>query len=389
MFCRLPGFRGVEEPPPCGRIQPPNPRDIDMLSIRLQFRTRRLLPTLLVLLLAPAVSVCAAQDPVATPVTEEERSAVIERVAVLLEERYVFPELGARLADSLRVDERRQAFSDIRDPHRLAQALSERIRSLSGDGHLWLMVQEEPEPAGRPEPGAESGPSPQQVRANFGFPRAKILPGNVAYLDVRQFFPPEVSGPTAAAAMAYVGNAEALLLDLRRSMGGSQSMVALLASYFLEEEPRIHLWDSYHRPDDRTEEYWTADALPGPRFIHGPVYVLTSPTTFSAGEGLAYLLKHLGRATVVGDTTGGGAHPGSFHRVNSRFTMFVAESRAIVSTTGDNWEGRGVRPDVPVPSSQARGRAHLLALEYLRDHQEDAGRRQELEEIIGGLLEPG
>lgn len=368
-----------------------------MLPIRMQFRTKWLLPAFLFLLLLPAVSVSAGQERALTPVTEEERSTVMERIAVLLEERYVFPELGARLADSLRVDQRRQVFSDVVDPHVLAQALSERIRSLSGDGHLWLMVQEEPEPTGRPEaetePEAEAepqaGPSPHQARANFGFPRAKILPGNVGYLDVRQFFPPELSGPTAAAAMAYLGNAEALLLDLRRSMGGSQSMVALLASYFLEEEPRIHLWDSYHRPDDRTEAYWTTEALPGPRFLDRPVYVLTASTTFSAGEGLAYLLKHLERATVVGDTTGGGAHPGSFHRVSSRFTMFVAESRAIVSMTGDNWEGRGVRPHVPVSSGQARDHAYLLALEHLRDHQEDAERRQELEEIIAGLPGPG
>jgi retinol-binding protein 3 len=321
-----------------------------------------MLPLLLVL----STGSCLAQIPAAAPVTEAERNAVLEGMASLLEERYVFADRGARMADSLRRDARERLYSGIEDPEALARALSARIRSLSADGHLWVMVQPEPAepPAGEPGPEAKQTPAPaHHRRSNFGFPKAEILPGNVGYLDIRQFVDPDLGGETAAAAMTYLGNTDALVLDLRASMGGSQGMVALLASWLFEGSRPVHLFDSYHRPSGRTVQSWTLNYLPGPRFADRPVYVLTAARTFSAGEALAYILKHLERATVVGETTGGGANPGAFHRLNPRFVMFVAESHVTSPVTGGNWEGTGVRPHVAVPAEAALETAHRLALE--------------------------
>jgi retinol-binding protein 3 len=324
----------------------------------------------------------SADDPVAAP----ERAAVIERMARLLEDRYVFPDLGDRIADSLRLDERSGAFAGIHDPADLATALSERIRTLSGDGHLWVMVHAEPPPetAASPEPEPSSPPAvPVHLqRANFGFPRAEILPGNVGYLDVRQFVDPAVGGATATAAMTFLGSTEAFVLDLRRSMGGSQAMVALLASWFLEDGARAHLFDSYHRPSDRTDQHWALSYLPAPRLAHQPLFILTAERTFSAGEGLAYILKHLERATLVGETTGGGANPGDFHRLNARFMMFVSEARVTSPVTGANWEGVGVQPHVSVTADAALEHAHRLALEALKEVTTDDERRQELEGLL-------
>jgi retinol-binding protein 3 len=349
-------------------------------------RKRPKVPTLLLtlfLLWPPGIGVGqTAADPVEGP----ERAAVIERMASLLEDRYVFPDLGGRVADSLRLDERSGTFEGIHDPEDLAAALSERIRTLSGDGHLWVMVHVEPPPetAESPEPEPSSPPAvPVHLqRANFGFPRAEILPGNVGYLDVRQFVDPTAGGATAAAAMTYLGNTEAFVLDLRRSMGGSQAMVALLASWFLEEGSPVHLFDSYHRPSDRTDQHWTLSYLPTPRLAHQPLFVLTAERTFSAGEGLAYVLKHLERATIVGETTGGGANPGDFHRLNARFMMFVAEARVTSPVTGANWEDVGVQPHVSVVADAALEHAHRMALEALKEVTTDDERRRELEGLL-------
>ena len=59
-----------------------------------------------------------------------------------------------------------------------------------------------------------------------------------------------------------------------------------------------------------------------------PVYVLTSNKTFSAAEEFTYNLKNLKRATIIGETTGGGAHPGGVMPVAERFNMFVPTGRA-------------------------------------------------------------
>ena len=49
--------------------------------------------------------------------------------------------------------------------------------------------------------------------------------------------------------------------------------------------------------------------MSGSRFVDQPVYVLTSHETFSGAEEFTFDLKTQNRATIVGETTGGGAHP--------------------------------------------------------------------------------
>src|SRR3569623_1561213 len=106
----------------------------------------------------------------------------------------------------------------------------------------------------------------------------------------------------------------------------------LFASYFFDHP--AHLNDIYWREGDKTEARWTQEKVPGVRYGQSrPVYILTSHDTFSAGEDFAYGMKYAGRATQVGETTGGGAHPGSPRRLNEHFMMFVPDGRAINPVT--------------------------------------------------------
>jgi C-terminal processing protease CtpA/Prc len=156
-----------------------------------------------------------------------------------------------------------------------------------------------------------------------------------------------------------------VIIDLRQNGGGAPSMVALLCSYLFGPEP-VHLNDLYSRPDDSTHQWWTFPHLPGQRLEGRPVYVLTSKRTFSAAEEFTYNLKSLKRATIVGETTGGGAHPGGTQRITEHFAMFVPSGRAINPITKTNWEGTGVTPDVPVAAARALQSAHLAALQKIR-----------------------
>lgn len=338
----------------------------------------RFLAASLLLLLIPVGTGAQDVDSSAVhPVPVAEQHAVVERMIEVLLERYVFPETAAQMADSLKSDLAAGAYARPLPPDTFANRLSGRIRSLARDGHLWVMPHVEPD-GGAPNEGAAADDPDERrrrlARSNFGLPAAEVLAGNIGYLDIRQFVDPALAGDALAAAMAFLGNVDGLILDVRESKGGSPRMVALLASYLFEAAP-IHLFDLYLRPADRTEQFWTASHLPSPRLARQPVYVLTAASTFSAGEGLAYVLKHLDRAEVVGETTAGGANPGGFHRLNSRFVMFVAEGRVTSPATGSNWEGTGVSPGVEIEARRAREMAHLLVLETLSSggasHDED------------------
>ena len=177
------------------------------------------------------------------------------------------------------------------------------------------------------------------------------------------FADPEVCGPTATAAMNFLANVDALIVDLRDNGGGDPKMVAFVSSYLFST--RTHLNDLWTRKTSSTQEYWTLE-VPGKRLGgEKPVYVLTSKRTFSGAEEFTYNLKNLKRATIVGETTGGGAHPVSGHRVDEHFMIGVPFARAINPVSKTNWEGVGVEPDVKVSAADALSTAQKLAADKL------------------------
>ena len=178
--------------------------------------------------------------------------------------------------------------------------------------------------------------------------------------------------------MSFLASSDALIVDVRRNGGGSPETVAFLSSYLFGDEP-VHLNSLYWRDGDRTEEYWTERSLPGARTPTKPVYVLTSGRTFSAAEEFTYNLQCLGRATIVGQRTGGGAHPGGTVPVESGFAVWVPMGRAVNPITGTNWEGTGVEPDVEVPLEASLPVAHMMAIELLIETEVDANRMEELQ----------
>jgi C-terminal processing protease CtpA/Prc len=119
------------------------------------------------------------------------------------------------------------------------------------------------------------------------------------------------------------------------------------------------------RFDGTTTQFWTAAWRPGPRYVGKPIYVLTAERTFSAPESLAFELQQSGRATVVGETTGGGAHSGAWFPIDDQFSIFIPLSRYVSAASGGDWDGTGVKPDVPCAASEALECAHRLALRGL------------------------
>jgi retinol-binding protein 3 len=125
--------------------------------------------------------------------------------------------------------------------------------------------------------------------------------------------------------------------------------------------------------------------VPGKRYGDKPVYILTSGRTFSAAESISYSLKNLKRATIVGETTRGGAHPITPRRLNEHFSVTLPTSRYISPITKGNWEGTGVEPDIKVPAPHALKVAQLAALKKLAAGKKDAPAAAQLKSIIEAL----
>ena len=303
-------------------------------------------------------------------------SSITRDLAGLVAERYVFPGLAAEISRFLEDGLAEDRHAAVPDEQALATALTQDLQSLNGDKHLRLLysVAELPGPAGQAEHGDEAAELAAMTayaeRTAGGVARAERLEGNVGYLDLRPLlFPPVVAGEAVAAAMTLIAPAEVLLLDLRRCLGGSPDMVAMVCSYLFGDEP-VHLMDLIDRPAaDGTaavRQSWTMPFTPGRRFgPDKPVFVLTSGTTFSGGEELSYDLQQLGRAIVVGERTRGGAHPVERFPIRPHLQATIPVARAHSPASGGNWEGTGVLPDVQVPAGEALGVAYQRALAHV------------------------
>ncbi|MEO7673828.1 MAG: S41 family peptidase, partial [Pyrinomonadaceae bacterium] len=313
------------------------------------------------------------------------RSEVIESLIKELNDGYVFAETAKKMEADLMARSKSKEYDLITGSRAFADKLTADLQAISRDKHLRVRFSFDPISVRRDrrEPSAEEIARHESFmkRANYGFDRAERMDGNIGYIELRGFFDPVGGAQTVAAAMSMVANTDALIFDLRQNGGGDPAMVALVCSYLFGDK-KVHLNDLYFRPADKTEEFWTNPNVPGKKFLDKDVYVLTSSRTFSGAEEFANNLKVLRRATIVGETTGGGANPGGMVRLNDHFGVFVPTGRAINPTTKTNWEGTGVEPDVKVPKQEALKTAYLLALQKSATTQKDANFKTQLQELI-------
>lgn len=295
---------------------------------------------------------------------EAELTDVVDQVRALVEEHYIFPEVAANVSEVLAA-----ALAGGRypaDPPALAAAVTADLQSVNGDKHLRLLYHEEAIPPRTPGSDAEEYAAMASWAGQTcgGVACAQRLAGNVGYLDLRPvLFPAVLAAEVITAAMSLLATTDALIIDLRNCLGGEPSMVTFIISYLWDRDP-AQLSGLQERKDNLPRQAWTLPYVPGRRFGKDkPVYVLTSATTFSGGEQLSYDLQQLGRATIVGEPTRGGAHAREGFRVHPHLEATISVAAAVNPETGGNWEGTGVTPDVQTTADRARDTAYERALQ--------------------------
>jgi hypothetical protein len=295
---------------------------------------------------------------------------IVTKALELLRANYVFPEQAGQAATAIEARLEAGEYDDL-DEITLTERLTRDLQEITGDRHLRVVFGGGPGPR-RQRIGEPEEPKDHEARRlamrrmgrldNFGIRQVERLDGNVGYLDVRRVAVPANAGPAIGAAMELVAGTYALIIDLRHNGGGAPEGVVFWCSYLLDERP-THLNDIFHADTGETRQFWALPYVPGTRYLDRPVFVLTSGRTFSGGEDFAYTLQALGRATVVGETTGGGAHPTRGFPISAAVHIGIPFARSVNPVTGTNWQGTGVVPDVPADAERAYDVAYARALE--------------------------
>ena len=287
----------------------------------------------------------------------------VDSVAAIVRREYMDPDVAVRVEVFLRRRVADGVYANVATAEALAKALTADLFAETKDKHLAVNVIADT-PAGSAAPRPEASRADGVRRSNAGVRRVEILAGNVGYLDLTSFWRLEEARETIAAAMGLLRGADALILDLRANGGGSPDTAAFVMSYFFETAG-LPLFDIVHRSEPAPTRYSTTLPAVAGRDERRPAYVLTSARTFSAGEGLAFLLQERRRVEVIGEVTAGAANPGRPYPVNSRFDVTVPNGRVRSAVGGGNWEGAGVKPDVESAERDALRIAHERALRRL------------------------
>jgi hypothetical protein len=305
---------------------------------------------------------------------------VVDIVAGLITSSYVFPDRAEQAASALRASLAAGDYDGL-DDEALADKLTSQLYEVCRDKHLRVRTRPplagprgrrdgQPGPPGQPpRPGEPDRPRwPAWLERgsphNYGIHRVERLDGNIGYLDLHGVAHPGEAGQAIAAAMELVSGTCALIIDLRRNGGGAPPGVVFWCSYLFPDD-QTHLNDIFDAGTGETRQFWTLASVPGQRYLDRPVYLLTSTKTFSGGEDFAYSLQAQGRAELIGETTGGGAHPTRGMPISATLGVSVPFARSINPVTGTNWEGTGVTPDVAVPAEQAFDVAYGKALRHV------------------------
>lgn len=330
----------------------------------------------------------AAEGPAAGPrLDSAARSAVLDALATQIAANYVFPDQAGKTIAAVKAKAARGGYDQAATGEAFAASLTEDLRRLGNDKHFGV----EFDPEFRSEGGPAAAPSAAQLAQErqeaasraWGIARVERLSGNVGYLDVRGFPSAYLVGTAYQSALSLLAGTDALILDLRRNGGGDPAGVSLLLSHFFAEGDERHLNDIYNRPTNSTRAYWT-HGVAGPRYTK-PIYVLTSEHTFSGGEECAYDLQTQKRATLIGETTGGGANPVDAFALPHGLVAIVPTGRAINPVTGTNWEHVGVKPDVAVPADKALETAWRAALAKLLKESTDPEIKEGLQRTLARL----
>ncbi|MEW6764054.1 MAG: S41 family peptidase [Pseudomonadota bacterium] len=313
---------------------------------------------------------------------KSERALVIEETLARIKAEYVHPERYPAIEQNVRKHQQAGAYAGAGSEEEFVKLLTSHLQEISKDKHMSLRHQPNVRSL---RPGAFTSTAAkreQERRDNYGLRKVEILPGNVGYIDIFHFHDDAGQAKEAfGAAMGFVANTDALIIDLRGHRGGGEAM-QLLASYFFEKP--FTVMELRYRGDRTVQARSFAD-IRGKRYLGKPVWLLTSGRTFSAGEAFAYSMKSLKRATLVGATTRGGGNPNMMLPLRNDYLLSIPIGESVSPVDGGSWEGVGVQPDVAVEEKAALGVAHRAALETLRDKAKDETLRASLARQLDAL----
>jgi C-terminal processing protease CtpA/Prc len=295
--------------------------------------------------------------------SQSENETTVKEILEKIKDHYVEEGLYKKLDTSFQREFQLDSFKNLKGKA-FAEELTKKLITLSDDQHFFVRYEEyfKPEIQNNKKEELRQNNLSNSLE-NFGFENVKRLEGNVGYINFKGFADPKASARTLASAMDFVANTNSLIIDLRENRGGDNEMLLLFCSYFFDK--KTDLYTTYFRDKKKTVQNSTHSKVSGQRYLDKNIYILTSKHSFSAAEGVAYLLQAYKLAKVIGENTGGAANPVEGFYIQNKYLLFVPVGKVKTEITGKNWEHTGVAPDIKTEADKAFKIAYATALKVV------------------------
>jgi len=332
----------------------------------------------------------AVQQPsAAAQAATVDAKAVVADVTRILEENYVLPEMRPKLAAAL-AKGLADGHYNVSDPGVLAEKINADLDAVANDRHLGMHPdpKQAAELAARPRgAGADDAPpTAEEVRfadrLNHGITELKVLPGNIRYMETIGFFwGGEKTREAYDNAMRFLKGGDAIIIDMRKNGGGSPEAVQYMISNFLK--PNTPIVTFYMR--GQKGDTWKSLATPAGLIIGKPLYVLTGGRSASAAEEFIGHVNGFKLGDLVGETTAGAGYRNEFYPVVGGYVISVSVGRAVLASTGKDWEKVGIAPTIKASQDKALEIAQVSALRRLA--ATSTGRDKEVMEGSAQVIE--
>jgi hypothetical protein len=286
--------------------------------------------------------------------SKKELESAITTIAKLINDNYVFPEKGKQIATQLLQEYKNGRFNQISDWHTFDSITTQCLGNYSHDGHLYVHHDSKTvkELLAAQSQAADSN-SPEQfsydpfyygreaIEKNFGFREVKILEENIGYIKLSEINISTKSLPVLFAAMEFISNTKALVIDLRDNGGGGSELGPVFHSFFLPKDIPLLEFKTRNGPSriDKTVLWLTE------KKYDRPLFIIVNKGTASAAEEFAYSLQNKKRAKIIGQQSAGAANMNSWYVVNEQIYLSVSTAAPTLPGTEESWEQKGIQPD--------------------------------------------
>src|SRR5947209_219659 len=172
---------------------------------------------------------------------------------------------------------------------------------------------------------------------------SRRLANGIGYIRFNFFHP--ILNQRIREAIRSMSDAPGIILDLRGNPGGFDGVGQGLAGLLLDK--KIILGTSRSR-----EGFENYIVYPQKNPYSGPVVILVDSMSGSASESFSGGMQSIGRAVVIGETSGGGDLDASVDKLPTGALLLYAYAD-FVTAKGVSLEGRGVTPDIEVKLTRA------------------------------------